>query len=367
MCCTTGAQSRHLALLRGVARPTGHSVRAFALRGFYASLFCDAHTGPVIKAGYDAMLQYFASVNGQVADELRRFSRCLPFVSDMDPASEGEADKDAFKRLHSDLFFGEMPDPAALHYRALRLCSQLASALKAAWGDSFPGEVDCLFALERLGMPYRNIRGRHIGEHTEPIDILWPSVEPSTRDGGSANDSGCILCQHSAENLSAYVTNANISPSTTASLRRTAGVAQDALTLGVGDGGNEVGMGKVAHLEGIAQLVPAGAEYAALSENGCYQTCDHLLLSTVSNWGGTAFEMASHVLFPASVDYVSALRKSGTSLAALEEHLLATIVGAGAVDGISAEKKQQVDGMAFHPHHKQLYDLLWTLAGAEVA
>jgi hypothetical protein len=56
-------------------------------------------------------------------------------------------------------------------------------AWKAAWGAEDPGEFDCLFALERLGFPYRNIPGQDISLHTEPIDCLWPLVE---LDGSAA-------------------------------------------------------------------------------------------------------------------------------------------------------------------------------------
>ncbi|CAK0836457.1 unnamed protein product [Prorocentrum cordatum] len=100
-------------------------------------------------------------------------------------------------------------------------------------------------------------------------------------------------------------------------------------------------MGKVAHLEGVAQLKPAGnAEFVPLSANGCYRSCDHLVLSTVSNWGGSAFEAAAHALLGPGreADYLGEMRGQGSSL---QKHaLLAAITSApaGAVDGIDPQK-----------------------------
>ena len=140
---------------------------------------------------------------------------------------------------------------------------------------------------------------------------------------------------------------------------------ESVLTLGLGDGGNEVGMGRVVHLEGISTLSPGG-EYAALSVNGTFRSCDHALLSTVSNWGGTAFELAAHLLYPndVKVDYVGALLGAGKSITEVEDHLLAAIMAPGAVsvDGVLKDQEHSVDGMVFEPHHKGLYDLLWGLA-----
>ena len=37
-------------------------------------------------------------------------------------------------------------------------------------------------------------------------------------------------------------------------------------------------------------MAPAGV-------NGTYRGCDHVVLGTVSNWGGTAFELAAWALY----------------------------------------------------------------------
>ena len=59
--------------------------------------------------------------------------------------------------------------------------------------------------------------------------------------------------------------------------------------LAVGDGGNEIGMGKLpAGL--IARTVPNGAEIA------CVTSCDHLVVAGVSNWGAYGLMAALAVL-----------------------------------------------------------------------
>ena len=94
-----------------------------------------------------------------------------------------------------------------------------------------------------------------------------------------------------------------IGAAATAALRSLAGVHPDALSLAIGDGGNEVGMGRAVLADEIAELSPGG-EFAPLRVNGCYRGCDHLVAATVSNWGGTAFEAAACVLCPQeALDY----------------------------------------------------------------
>ena len=89
----------------------------------------------------------------------------------------------------------------------------------------------CLFSLERCGLnmvgDYMNMRGKSIREKTAPVDLLFMIAK------------GRIP------------------------------------TIGVGDGGNEIGMGNVAGV--IAQnlqLIP------------CIVPVDELVIATVSNWGG---------------------------------------------------------------------------------
>ena len=59
------------------------------------------------------------------------------------------------------------------------------------------------------------------------------------------------------------------------------------VTIGIGDGGNEIGMGKV--LERVAVNVKHG------SEIGCTVSCDYLITAGVSNWGGYALAKAIYL------------------------------------------------------------------------
>jgi hypothetical protein len=56
--------------------------------------------------------------------------------------------------------------------------------------------------------------------------------------------------------------------------------------IGIGDGGNEVGMGKIYDLVSNSCSIPNAAEIA------CETVADHLLVASVSNWGGYALAAA---------------------------------------------------------------------------
>ena len=204
-------------------------VRAFASRGVRVSVYCEAHNGPVLRAAYDGMLAFLEKVDGALADQLRRHVRTV--------TCEARA-----------------PAGASLYDEARAQCIDLATSVARAWGDVQPGPIDCLFALERLGAPYRNIRGHDIGAHTEKIDCLWPLAEPPH---GSA----------AARAIGEWAREHALPPDHVSVLRRAAGVADDALSLGVGDGGNEVGMGRIVQLnERVGALRPTGnPEYCAVS------------------------------------------------------------------------------------------------------
>ncbi len=62
-------------------------------------------------------------------------------------------------------------------------------------------------------------------------------------------------------------------------------------TIGIGDGGNELGMGNLPH-EIIERYIPNGAKVA------CTTGCDHLLVCGVSSWGGMGLLAAVALLRP---------------------------------------------------------------------
>ena len=63
---------------------------------------------------------------------------------------------------------------------------------------------------------------------------------------------------------------------------------KDIITIGIGDGGNEVGMGKV--YDDVLKYVPFGDVIASTI------SCDYLISCGVSNWGGFAVAVGLSVL-----------------------------------------------------------------------
>lgn len=95
-----------------------------------------------------------------------------------------------------------------------------------------------------------------------------------------------------------------------------------ALTIGIGDGGNEIGMGNVLAQVSSLDIIPSTI------------CCHHLIAATVSNWGAygliAALEHLSHIdLLP-----------SATHMEQYLQHLIRQ----GAVDGISGKNIAKIDG-----------------------
>jgi D-glutamate cyclase-like protein len=183
----------------------------------------------------------------------------------------------------------------------------------------YPGEADGarrllasekpthLVAIERPGRnragDYLNMRGDSVAGWNAPIDELFIC------SGGREPGSGRGWPDKGATRL------------------RTRPV-----TVGIGDGGNEIGMGavraKIARLDAlrarIATVVPA----------------DHLVVAGVSNWGGYGI--------------VAALaRLTGSDLLhtpELERRLIAACVAAGAYDGVTRRREPTVDSLGADTH-----------------
>ena len=148
-----------------------------------------------------------------------------------------------------------------------------------------------LIAIERCGLTdegkYRNMRGRDITDYNARIDHLFHSDVPS---------------------------------------------------VGIGDGGNEIGMGNLA--EEVTQV-------ESLVKIPCITQTTKLMLASVSNWGGYGLAAA-----------LSAL--SGRNLLpSIEEErqLLRDTVDLGAVDGMSAKQEYKVDGFTIEENSEALQAL----------
>ena len=104
-------------------------------------------------------------------------------------------------------------------------------------------------------------------------------------------------------------------------------------TVGVGDGGNEIGMGAIA--EAVRRHVPHGEVLCARLAT------DVLLPAGVSNWGCYAIQAALAMLTG---------RPELAHTAALEKRLIEAAAIAGLVDGITGKCEPTVDGMPAEVH-----------------
>ncbi|HZK37314.1 MAG TPA: DUF4392 domain-containing protein [Clostridia bacterium] len=110
-------------------------------------------------------------------------------------------------------------------------------------------------------------------------------------------------------------------------------------TIGIGDGGNEIGMGKIKRY--VVANVPYGDIIAASF------AADYLILAGVSNWGAHALVAAVSILFNRDLLYSV---ETG-------EKLLRAIVDAGAVNGITKQNTLTVDGLGLEENIKILGEL----------
>jgi len=113
--------------------------------------------------------------------------------------------------------------------------------------------------------------------------------------------------------------------------------------IGIGDGGNELGMGKVRDL--VIRHVPRGGEIA------CSVGCDHLIVCGVSNWGAWALTAALGFLRD---DWRAAMRTTEERELRILE---ATVREGRAVDGVLRRAALSVDGLAWPRHAEILAEL----------
>lgn len=112
-------------------------------------------------------------------------------------------------------------------------------------------------------------------------------------------------------------------------------------TIGIGDGGNEIGMGKVPH-ETIIKNIPNGDLIH------CRVPTDHLIVCGISNWGGYAFAAGVYALRGAKPpsDLFDPDR---------EREVLEIMVREGPlVDGVSGQQTATVDGLTWDEYVKPL-------------
>jgi hypothetical protein len=109
-------------------------------------------------------------------------------------------------------------------------------------------------------------------------------------------------------------------------------------TIGVGDGGNEIGMGK--YSEAISKI-------PGLPDAPCVTRTTHTIIASTSNWGcyGLVAEISKIA------------RRNLLILPAEEEQILKLAVSCGAVDGITKRPELGVDGFDMQQNRKILSQL----------
>lgn len=144
-----------------------------------------------------------------------------------------------------------------------------------------------------------------------------------------ARDHHCYSMR--GEVITEYVANTDL-------LFKSAG-AHDIVTIGIGDGGNEVGMACIQDY--VHKHVPKGALICATVE------VDYLIIGTVSNW------VAYGVCAALSISKGIMLLHE----ASLEEKLIQELVKVGAVDGVTKEQIASVDGIDMSGNLRVLNDM----------
>jgi len=112
-------------------------------------------------------------------------------------------------------------------------------------------------------------------------------------------------------------------------------------TIGIGDGGNEIGMGKIPHATIVANIPNGDLIH-------CVVPTDHLIVAGVSNWG--AYALAAGVFVLRGVTPPPDLFDPETELRILE-----VMVKEGPlVDGVTGKQTATVDGLTWDEYAKPL-------------
>lgn len=164
------------------------------------------------------------------------------------------------------------------------------------WESAAP-PVSHVISIERAGPGYdgivRNMRGQDITAHTAPLHLLFTS--------------------------------------------------RKIISVGIGDGGNELGMGKISR-NLIGKSIRDGEKIA------CITTCDYLIVCGVSNWGAIGLITALCLLRP---DWKAAMIK-GLNLEMKLHILNVTVKDGPAVDGIKGVQSLSVDNLPWEIHAQVL-------------
>jgi len=166
--------------------------------------------------------------------------------------------------------------------------------------NNLPKDISFVISIERPSRTmktrdYRTCRARDISHVTSPLDQLFQSI-------------------FRPEDKKPY------------------------LTIGVGDGGNEVGTGNV-H-DSIVKYVNLGEEIAADT------ICDVLVLAGVSNWGAIAIAASLAICCEDQE-----IAQKFIDFCGRQDEMLTNMLKYGSYDGISGLSTRSIDGMKFEEEH----------------
>jgi hypothetical protein len=229
------------------------------------------------------------------------------------------------------------------HLPPVAAAAALVNTKLAAWAESQPGRRYEPVAVESfpLGMNAGQTKSRALIEKYAPSAVVFVERDGPNVEGhfhgvrGDCRDPLAVgyvylLAYHAAE--------------------------ADILTIGIGDGGNEVGFGAVR--EAIRDVLPMRGRSLAGHPSGVVTVVatDVTVSAAVSNWGACAVAAALAVL----LSDAELLHDADT-----EHELIAVTVAAGARDGATSKQTMVVDGIDF-AGHLAFVSLLRVVAGISI-
>ncbi len=216
--------------------------------------------------------------------------------------------------------------------------------------DGPPGAVAIGNALAKLGNDVKYVTDEHSSEVVRSIAEHEVIEFPITNHFESANFANELVQEHSPSALVAIERAGLIGDGTYRNMR---GIEltpfnakidhlfdQHPYSVGIGDGGNEIGMGN------LQNVIPT-IEHEFLPKNPCVTTTTELIVASCSNWGGYGLIAAMSLkhgenLLPSVEDSMQMVRE---------------IVAVGAVEGMSGEHKEWVDGRDLEADSRCIRDL----------
>ena len=223
-------------------------------------------------------------------------------------------------------------------------------AADAPESDGPPGAIAIGRALESLGWRVVHVTDRYTVPIIKPFVTSDTAVIdfPITDDESSRRFASQLLTDHDPSVLIAIercglneddmylnMRGLDISPQTA---RMDHLFLQHSRTVGIGDGGNEIGMGNV------AEFVP---QVGTLVEHPAVTKTTKLIISSTSNWGGYGLVAA----ISRQVD------RNLLPIPDEETDLITRMVDLGAVDGVVGKSQYAVDAMDLDTHGQALLNL----------